>query len=149
MKMWIIICSIVICNAHQYNHPCVLSSNKRMENLHQNLNKIGSTENMKTSSGSKKSHKYTLEYLYHHVTSESVASNNNVLQSYNSSPKSKMKLLLLPPKLYLVVFYQVSLLNRTKMICSDFRRPSKLLLGSACCTISHVHTPWESCNKMF
>ena len=48
---------------------------------------------------------------------------------------------MLPPKLYLVVFYQVSLVNRTKMICLDFRRPSELLLGSACCTISHVHTP--------
>ena len=47
----------------------------------------------------------------------------------------------LPPKLYLVVFYQVSLVNRTKMICSDFIRPSEVLLGSACCTISHVHTP--------
>ena len=48
---------------------------------------------------------------------------------------------MLPPKLYLVVFYQVSLVNRTKMICSNFRRPSEVLLGSVCCTISHVHTP--------
>ena len=56
---------------------------------------------------------------------------------------------MLPPKLYLVVFYQVSLENRTKMICSDFKRPSEVLLGSACCTISHVHTLWGSCNKMF
>ena len=41
---------------------------------------------------------------------------------------------LLPPKLYLVVFYQVSLVNRTNIFCSDFRRPSEVLLGSACCT---------------
>ena len=38
-------------------------------------------------------------------------------------------------------FYQVILVNRTNMICSDFRRPSELFLGSACCIISHVHTP--------
>ena len=56
---------------------------------------------------------------------------------------------MLPPKLYLVVFYQVSLVNWTKMICSDFKRPLEVLLRSACCTISHVHTPWGSCNKMF
>ena len=35
---------------------------------------------------------------------------------------------LLPPKLYLVVFYQVSLVNQTKMICLDFRRPSEVLV---------------------
>ena len=56
---------------------------------------------------------------------------------------------MLPPKLYLVVFYQVSLVNQAKMICSDFRRPSELLMGSSFYTISHVHTPWGSCNKMF
>ena len=38
--------------------------------------------------------------------------------------------LLLPPKLYLVLFYQVSLVNWTKITCSDFRRPSVLLQGS-------------------
>ena len=54
---------------------------------------------------------------------------------------------MLPPKLYSVVFYQVSLVNRTMITCSDFRRPSVVLLGSACCTISHVHTPWGNCNK--
>ena len=54
---------------------------------------------------------------------------------------------MLPPKLYLVVFYQVSLVNRTRITCSDFRRPVEVLLGSACCTISHVHTPWGNCNK--
>ena len=48
---------------------------------------------------------------------------------------------LLPPKMYLVVFYQVRLVNQTKMICLDFRRTLEVLLGSACCTISHVHTP--------
>ena len=53
----------------------------------------------------------------------------------------------LPPKLYLVVFYQVSLVNQTRITCSNFRRPSEVLLGSACCTISHVHTPWGNCNK--
>ena len=37
---------------------------------------------------------------------------------------------MLPPKLYLVVFYQVSLVNRTRITCSDFREPSVLLLGS-------------------
>ena len=53
----------------------------------------------------------------------------------------------LSPKLYLVVFYQVSLVNQTGLTCSDFRRPMEVLLGSACYTISHVHTPWGSCNK--
>ena len=47
---------------------------------------------------------------------------------------------MLPPKLYLVVFYQVSLVNRTMITCLDLRRPLEVLLGSACCTISHVHT---------
>ena len=60
---------------------------------------------------------------------------------------SFMFLFLLPLKLYLVFFYQVILVNRTKMICSDFKRPSEVLPGSACCTISHVHTPWWDCNK--
>ena len=54
---------------------------------------------------------------------------------------------LLPPKLYLVDSDQVSLVNRTKIFCSDFKRPSEVLLGSACCTISYVHTPWGNCNK--
>ena len=54
---------------------------------------------------------------------------------------------LLPPKLYLVVFYQVSLVNQTMITCLDFRRPLEVLLGSACFTISHVHTPWRNCNK--
>ena len=34
---------------------------------------------------------------------------------------------MLPPKLYLVVFYQVSLVHQTKIFCSDFRRPSEVL----------------------
>ena len=55
--------------------------------------------------------------------------------------------LVLPPKLYLVVFYQVSLVNQTRITCSDLRRPLEVLLGSACCAISHVHTPWGNCNK--
>ena len=35
---------------------------------------------------------------------------------------------MLPPNLYLVVFYQVSLVNRTKMICSYIRRPLEVLV---------------------
>ena len=35
---------------------------------------------------------------------------------------------MLPPKLYLVVFYQVSLVNQTKIFCLDFRRPSEVLV---------------------
>ena len=54
---------------------------------------------------------------------------------------------MLPPKLYLVVFYQVSVVNQTGLTCSDFKRPVEVLPGSACCTISHVHTPWGNCNK--
>ena len=54
---------------------------------------------------------------------------------------------MLLPKLYLVVFYQVILVNQTKILCSDFKKPSEVLLGTACCTISHVHTPWGNCNK--
>ena len=38
---------------------------------------------MKTSSGSKKCHQYTHEYVYHHEITEDVASNNNVPQSYH------------------------------------------------------------------
>ena len=53
----------------------------------------------------------------------------------------------LPPKLYLVLFYQVSLVNWTGLTFSDFKRPLEVLLGSSCCTISHVHTPRGSCNK--
>ena len=49
----------------------------------------------------------------------------------------------LPPKLYLVVFYQVSQVNRTKMICSDFRRPLEVLV-----VLYHMFIPpWGSCNK--
>ena len=54
---------------------------------------------------------------------------------------------MLPPKFYLVVFYQFSLANWIRITCSDFKRPVEVLLGSACCTISHVHTPWGNCNK--
>ena len=35
-----------------------------------------------------------------------------------------LELEVFPPKLYLVVFYQVSLVNQTRIACSDFRRPS-------------------------
>ena len=55
----------------------------------------------------------------------------------------------LPPKLYLVAYYQVSLVNRTKIFCSDFRRPLEVLLGSACCIISNLHTLWGNCNKCY
>ena len=39
-------------------------------------------------------------------------------------------------------YYHLSctcLVNWTKITCSDFKRPSVLLLGSARCIISHVH----------
>ena len=39
---------------------------------------------MVTSSGLKKSHKYTPEYVYNHEITMNVAANNNVLQSYTS-----------------------------------------------------------------
>ena len=64
-----------------------------------------------------------------------------------SSTRPAVGARMLPPKLYLVVFYQVILVNRTRITCSDFRRPLEVLLGSACCIISHVHTPWGNCNK--
>ena len=35
---------------------------------------------------------------------------------------------MLPPKLYLVVFHQVSLVNRTKITCLDLRRPLEVLV---------------------
>ena len=51
---------------------------------------------------------------------------------------------MLPPKLYLVIF-----------LPSDHGEPDKddlfriqKTFGSACYIISHVHTPWGSCNKM-
>ena len=56
---------------------------------------------------------------------------------------------MLTPKLYLVVSYQVSLVNRTRTTCSNFRRPVEVLLGSACCTISHAHTLCGNCNKCY
>ena len=64
-----------------------------MKNLHQNLNQLRSKENMKASSGSKKSHQHTHEYVYQHEITKDVASNNNVIQSYISSPKCGMKFL--------------------------------------------------------
>ena len=54
---------------------------------------------------------------------------------------------LLLPKLYLVFFHQVIPVTRTRITCSNLRRPLEVLLGSACCNISHVHTPWGNCNK--
>ena len=48
---------------------------------------------MKTSSGSKKSHQYNNEYVYHHEMTKYVATNNNVLQSYIYSLKCGMKFL--------------------------------------------------------
>ena len=54
---------------------------------------------------------------------------------------------MLSPKLYLVVFYQVSLVNRTRITCSDFRRPSFLLLGNFVVLYHMFITPWGSCNK--
>ena len=43
--------------------------------------------NMKTSSGSKKSHQYTHEYVYHHEITKDFFPNNNFLQSHISSPQ--------------------------------------------------------------
>ena len=64
-----------------------------------------------------------------------------------SSTSPTVVVRMLPPKLYLVVFYQVSLVNQTGITCLDLRRPVEVLLGSACCIISHIHTPWGNCNK--
>ena len=55
----------------------------------------------------------------------------------------------LPPNLYLVVFYKVSLVNETRITYSNFIRPLEVLLKSSCCTISDVHTPWENYNKCY
>ena len=66
------------CKMHQNNnHPFVLLSNNLMKSLHQNLNQIRSKENMKTSSGSKKSHHYTREYVYHHNVTKYTTTNVN------------------------------------------------------------------------
>ena len=54
---------------------------------------------------------------------------------------------LLPPKLYLVVFYQVSLVNQIRIACSYFRRPSFLLLGNFVVPYHMFIPPWGSCNK--
>ena len=71
------------------------------------------------------------------------------LLSLKTTPRTRPTIgaRMLPPKLSLVVFYQVSLVNWTGLTCSDFRGPMEVLLGSACCIISHVHTPWGNCNK--
>ena len=54
------------------------------------------------------------------------------LLALNTRPSTRptVRARMLPPKLYLVVFYQVSLVNQTRITCLDFRRPSVLLLGS-------------------
>ena len=44
---------------------------------------------------------------------------------------------LLPPQLYLVVFYQVILVNWTRITCSDFKRPLEVLLVSYHMFIPH------------
>ena len=54
---------------------------------------------------------------------------------------------MLPPMLYLVVFYQVSLVNQIRITCSDFRRPSFLLLGNFIVLYHMLIPPWGSCNK--
>ena len=46
-----------------------------------------------------------------------------------SSTRPTVGARMLPPKLYLVVFYQVSLVKCTRITCLDFRRPSVLLHG--------------------
>ena len=64
-----------------------------------------------------------------------------------SSTRPTVEARILPPKLYLVVFYQVSLVNRARITCSDFRRPLVLLLGNFV-VLYHMFTPpWGSCNK--
>ena len=47
----------------------------------------------------------------------------------------------LPPKLYLVVFYQVSLVNWTGITYSDFRELSVLLPGSSVVSY-HMFIPY-------
>ena len=64
-----------------------------------------------------------------------------------STKKSFYYLDLLPAKLYLVVFYQVSLVNQTRITCLDFRRPSVLLLVNFVVPYHMFIPPWESCNK--
>ena len=73
---------------------------------------------------------------------EEIKQGSTSLVKYVSDTLSDpLAIVLLPPKLYLVFFYQVSLVNQTGLTCSDFRRPLEVLLGSSCCTISHIHTP--------
>ena len=47
-----------------------------------------------------------------------------------SSTRPTVGAKMLPPKLYLLDFYQVSQVNRTRVTCSDFRRALVLLMGS-------------------
>ena len=90
-----------------------------------------------------------LTKLFHFLTSLTQKKNYALkpVSFFNDLDTEKELCSLLPPKLYLVVFYQVSLVTQTGITFSDFRRPLEVLLGSACCTISHVHTPWGNCNK--
>ena len=70
-----------------------------------------------------------------------------------SSTRPAIGARMLPPKLYLVVFYQVSLVTQTRITCSDkdnlfgLQKTFSLASRKPCCTISHVHTPWRNCNK--
>ena len=43
---------------------------------------------------------------------------------------------MLPPKLYLVVFYQVSLVNWTRLTCSDFKKTFGSTSGK--CLVYHI-----------
>ena len=64
---------------------------------------------------------------------------SNIILTYNC--------LLLPPKLYLVVFYQAILVNQTRITCSDFRRPSVLFLENFVVLYHMFIPPWGNCNK--
>ena len=47
---------------------------------------------------------------------------------------------MLPPKLYLVVFYQVSLLNPTGLTCSNFKKTFGSTSGK--CLLYHITCPY-------
>ena len=63
------------------------------------------------------------------------------------STRSTVGARMLPPKLYLVVFYQVSLVNWTRITCLDFRSSSVLFLGNFVVPYHMFIPPWGSCNK--
>ena len=68
------------------------------------------------------------------------------LKTRSSTPPT-VRAKILPPNLYLVVFYQVSLVNQTRITCLEFRRPSVLFLGNFVVLYHMFIPPWGSCNK--